>query len=518
MAMELPDEAISYDYRSTLVPVQEDWTPAAELRAQHLIPPQRLKDLLPRLNQCRSLVVAEREAREVSPDGQPLQAGFIDLPQHQLDQFRRKGDTSVMGQCINTAQRLREDADTVVFLGTAGSALGARALFQALRPVYHNELSSTQRLGIPRAFFAGDHTDNDALQDLLDMIQLTCVDPERREERWAVVVANKSGSSLEPAIAQRLFRREAAEYYGSRSEWLTRLFVAITGPTSKLRDLFTAAGHGEDTLFPFPDNVGSRFGVFTAAGLLPAALLGLDVRALLLGAAAMTRRFLEEPFDRNPVLQYAAVNYLLAEELGKPLRVLSVWSPKLAGVGYWYDSLVSESLSRQGRGPTPLTCVQPGDLDTRGQQFQEGPRDRVVNNLLVQGPRLTPIALQMADRNEDDLNQFNRKKLTEIVQATHQASSRAYFEAARPTADLILPGLTEHALGQLLQMLMLATVVEGRLMGINPYGQPGVEVYQRHLRDALRATKPALAGHVPSAADQSTTRAGADQSIKEEEG
>ena len=127
--------------------------------------------------------------------------------------------------------------------------------------------------------------------------------------------------------------------------------------------------------------------MFTPAGLLPAAVMGLDVRALLLGAAAMTQRFLEEPFERNPVLQFAAVNYLMTEECDKPLRVLSVWSKKLEALGLWYDQLLAESLGKQGRGPTPLTTVQTRDLHARGQQHQEGPRDRVINNLVVKTPQ-----------------------------------------------------------------------------------------------------------------------------------
>jgi len=210
------------------------------------------------------------------------------------------------------------------------------------------------------------------------------------------------------------------------------------------------------------------------------------VRAMLLGAAAMTRRFLEEPFERNPVLQYAAVNYLLAEEHGKPTRVLSVWSKKLGGVGLWYDQLLAESLGKRGRGPTPLTAVETSDLHSRGQQHQDGPRDKVINNVVVRGPRHPPILIGMADRNEDDLNALNRKGLPDLMQAALRATNQVYFEAARPTADLIVPTLSEHTMGQLLQMLMLATVVEGRLMGVNPYGQPGVEAYKKYVKAALK--------------------------------
>src|SRR5262249_57576025 len=134
-------------------------------------------------------------------------------------------------------------ADRVMLVGVGGSYFGARALFDALRTEYHNELPPEARLGTPRIYFEGNNVDNDALQDLLDLIQITCVDPERREERWAVVTISKSGATLEPAVALRVFRREAAEYYGLRSEWLRALFAAVTGPTSKQRDLLRASRH-----------------------------------------------------------------------------------------------------------------------------------------------------------------------------------------------------------------------------------------------------------------------------------
>src|SRR5207253_9096434 len=163
--------------------------------------------------------------------------------------------------------------------------------------------------------------------------------------------------------------------------------------------------------------IGGRYSAFPAAWLLPAALMGLDVRAILLGAAAMTRRFLEEPFERNPVLQYAAVNYLMTEELNKPIRVLAAWSKKLEGLGLWYDQLLAESLGKQGRGATPLTAVQTRDLHSRGQQHQHGTRDKMINNLVVKSPRTVPITIGMADRNEDDLNAMCRKTLSELMDA-----------------------------------------------------------------------------------------------------
>jgi glucose-6-phosphate isomerase len=485
--MQLPDEAITYNYQSLLVTPVEEWSLGAEMRGRHFLPPGRLKDLAPRLMQVRSQVAAERELRQPPPELLPLEAGFIDLPQQTLDQHRRQGDASVLGRVLTQAARLREQADRVVILGIGGSAAGARALFEALRSAYHNELPPEVRLGVPRIYFEGDNADSDALQDLLDLLENTCVDPEIREERWAVLVISKSGDTLETAAAHRVLRRSAADYYTSnRAERLKDLFRVVTGAAGKLRDLARAEGRKEEDVLTIPDNVGGRYSVFTPVGLLPAAVMGLDVRALLLGAAAMTKRFLEEPFERNPVLQYAGVNYLMGEEFGKPLRVLAIWSKKLEALGRWYDQLLSESLGKQGCGPTPLTTVQTRDLHSRGQQHQDGPRDRLINNLVVKSPRAPAIPVGMADHNEDGLNALCRKTFPDILDAALRGTNQAYQEAARPTADLVVPTLSEHTMGQLLQMLMLATVVEGRMMGINPYGQPGVEAYKRNMQKLLR--------------------------------
>jgi glucose-6-phosphate isomerase len=484
--MQLPDEAISYSYQSLLVPAKEAWTPAAELRAQHYLPSQALKDLMPRLLQVRSQVAAEREPRPVPPELAPIEAGFIDLPQKTLDQHRKQAESSTLGRVLSQAARLRDQCDRVVVMGIGGSCLGARTLFGALRSAYHNELSAEARLGIPRVYFEGSGADNDALQELLDLLQQTCVDPEIRGERWGGVVISKSGDTLETAAAFRALRREMMEYYGLHSPRRRELVVPVTGTSGKLRELCKADGYSDDDILTIPDDVGGRFSVFTPAGLLPAAIAGLDVRALLLGAAAMTRRFLEEPFERNPVLQFAGVNYLMTQQRDKPTRVLAIWSSKLEALGTWYDHLVASSLGKHGQGPTPLSVVHSRDLHTRGQQHQEGTRDKLITNLVVKTPRLPPIMVGMMDNNGDDLNQLNRKGLPDLSAAALQGVKQSYADAARPTAELLVPTASEHTMGQLLQMLMLATVVEGRLMGINPYGQPGEEAYRKPMWAVLK--------------------------------
>ncbi len=486
--MQLPDETVEYQYGRLITPPPDSWTPLAELQAAHLLAEDRVDQVKAKLNTVRGQVAAERELQNPPPRLQPLQAGFIDLPQKTLDSFRRKGDASELGRVLRLAQRLKENADRVVVLGIGGSYLGAKALFDALCHGYHNELPAKMRMGKPRVYFEGNNVDNDALAELLELFENACVDPELAEERWGAIVISKSGGTMETAAAYRAVRAEMTKFYGPKSGWLNQLLVPVTGPNGKLRDLARADGIADDDTLTIPDDVGGRFSVFTPVGLLPAAVMGLDVRALLIGAAAMTRRFLEEPFDRNPVLQYAAVNHLMAEEKGKNTRVLAVWSKKLESLGFWYDQLLSESLGKNNRGATPITSVYTRDLHSRGQQHQEGTRDKVINNLIVRQPKHPPILLGMSDRNEDDLNRFSRKGLPDILDAAIQGTNQAYADAARPTADIILPGVNEYVVGQLMQMLMLATVVEGRLMGTNPYGQPGVEAYKKNMMALLKAS------------------------------
>lgn len=488
--MQIPDEAIAYQYQNLLAPLLEEWTPAAELRQQHFLPQAKLRDLIPRVLQVRSQIAAERDLKQVPADMMPLDAGFIDLPQKLLDQHRRQNDASTLGRILKIAGRVRDEVDNFVILGIGGSYMGARALFEAMRSTYHNNLPAKDRAGTPRIFFEGNNADNDSLQELFDMLSITCVDPDRREERWGVTVISKSGGTLETAVAYRAIRREIAEYYGAHSPKTKNLVVPITGDTGKLRALCLADGYPEENILTIPNDVGGRFSIFTPVGLLPAAVMGLDVRALLLGAAEMTKRFMDERFETNPVLQYAAVNFLMNTHCHKPIRVLSVWSRKLEALGLWYDQLLAESLGKHGVGPTPLTAVETRDLHSRGQQHQEGARDKVINNLVLKSWKHQPIMVGMADRNEDDLNAFNRKGLPDIMSAALRGTNQAYFEAARPTADIVMPLISEHTLGQWMQMMMLATVVEGRLMGVNPYGQPGVEAYKKNMHTLLKAPPP----------------------------
>jgi glucose-6-phosphate isomerase len=175
----------------------------------------------------------------------------------------------------------------------------------------------------------------------------------------------------------------------------------------------------------------------------------------------------------------------MEQQRAATIRVLSVWSKALEAVGLWYDQLLAESLGKDQRGATPLTTVNTRDLHSRAQQHQEGCRDKLITNVILDGWRCDPLPVGHSQLDHDGLNDVAEKTLPEIMTAAIQGTNQAYQEDGRPTADIHLPVSTEAYLGQLFQMLMLATVLEGRLIGINPYGQPGVEKYKINMNRNL---------------------------------
>ena len=421
----------------------------------------------------------------VPAEKDPLDAGFIELPARLLAEYEQRGDESELGRLLACAEMLREELDRLVVLGIGGSYMGLRALFEGLCDPFHNELPRDLRGGVPRLYFEGNNVDNDALQSLQTLLRSQCTDPTDFAQRWGIVVISKSGGTLETAVAFRLFREQLEQYYGADSRESTRYVGPVTGETGKLRDFSNARGYQET--FPIPDGVGGRFSIFTAVGLLPAAILGIDVLRLLEGAADITKTFREAPLGENPVLDYTAVCHLLEKHAGLNTRILSTWGKKLEASGLWYDQLLAESLGKHEKGALPLTIVNTRDLHSRGQQHQEGVRDKLITNVIVGQPNDPPVAVPQLpnDRNQDQLNKFAGKTLPEVLTAAIQGTNKAYADVNRPTADIVLPELSAYTLGQFYQMLMLSTVLEGRLIGINPYGQPGVEAYKQNMNAIL---------------------------------
>ncbi len=461
---------ITYDYSHLIA--QNDDKPFAQ---QTGLLPADLKWLVPQLEAAREEVLADREIfQQGSPlaeEKKPLDAGFFSLPERLLKQ-----DRQLLDEIITAADSLAKEVDRVIILGIGGSYMGARAIFEACCHPYHNELLRKARGGRPRIYFEGNNVDNDALQGLLDLVE--------GDDDWAIVVVSKSGETLETAVAFRLFLEALRKSCQDDKEKLQRRIIPVTGKQGRLRDLARALGC--TTILPVPEGVGGRFSILSAVGLLPAAIMGLDVIQLLEGAMAMNHRFCTAAPLENPPLAYAGISRLMETRRGALIRVLSTWGKKLEAVGLWYDQLLSESLGKNGQGATPITVVNTRDLHSRGQQHQEGRRDKLITNLIVAEPYRVALAIEKSNFDQDKLNELAGKTLPDILCAAIRGTNEAYNEDFRRPAFIRLPRLDEFCLGQLLQMLMIATVAEGRMMGVNPYGQPGVQAYKKNMSAILR--------------------------------
>ena len=296
------------------------------------------------------------------------------------------------------------------------------------------------------------------MQGLLDLVE--------GDNDWGIIVISKSGGTLETAVAFRIFMEALRKSCGGDQDKIRRRVIAVTGQKGRLREL--AAAIGCQDIFPIPDGVGGRYSVLSAVGLLPAAVMGLDVQHLLEGAVAMNRRFRTAPPLDNPVLDYAGLGLLMEGRRGATIRVLSTWGKALEAVGLWYDQLLSESLGKIGAGATPLTVVNTRDLHSRGQQHQDGRRDKLITNLVVERTHREWIAIERSDFDQDQLNALTGKTLPEILAAACAGVNQAYAEDCRRTATIRLPRLDEASLGSFSRCSCWPRRSKGRLTGINP--------------------------------------------------
>ena len=466
-------ELISFDFAGTLI-------------EQTGISKQMLDDLASPLSGIRDEMYGEDLAMmggaiPIPSAKLPLDAAFMDLPDRLLAAYDEQREASELGKILATAKRIRESVDRVVVIGIGGSYMGARALMDSCCEPYFNELSRADRGGRPRIYFEGNNVDNDATQGLLHLLKQTSHNDEFGG-RWAIVVISKSGGTIEAAVALRQFLRSLEEQLGP--DQLPDLVVPITGETGKLASLADEIGCRDR--FLVPDGVGGRFSILSPVGLLPAAIMGLDIVSLLQGAWLMNGHFQSAAASENVVLNYVGINHLAEKIAGCNLRLLSVWSKSLESLGLWYDQLLAESIGKNDVGATPLTIVNTRDLHSRAQQHQQGSRNKIINNLVVHAWRTEGLSIGTSSRNQDALNELADKTLPELMAAAIAGTNEAYLDDGRPTTTLTLPRADEHSIGQTLQMLMLATVVEGRLLGVNPYGQPGVEMYKKNMNRILR--------------------------------
>ena len=398
--------------------------------------------------------------------GSASDAAFIDRPERLLSAYHSARPASELFAILGTARRLREAVDRIVVLGAAGSSLGVRALFESCCHPCHNELSRGERGGRPRLSFAGFNFDNDAVRGLLELLDGAgrAGRPADLLDRWALVVASGSDAAPATAVETRVLLAALFAAVGGNRGTLSELFVPITSSSAALADLARAVAC-RDT-FEIPSGDATAVSVFTAAGLLPTATAGIDVVRLLEGAATLNRRFREAPVAENPVLRFVGAARLAEDRLGATLRVVACWSRRLESLGLWYGRLLAESLG-DGGGVAPPAAVVARDLPLVAGE--RGPRgSRLILNLFGGEPRCDRLALPPLDGpacNADGLDDLVGQSWPEMLARDFASTAEACARGQRPAVGLILPRIDEHAVGQLLQLLMLATAVEARLEG-----------------------------------------------------
>lgn len=392
-------------------------------------------------------------------------SGFLSLPYQKEE---------LIESIQATANKIGRTSDIFIVLGIGGSYLGAQALFNALLPSYYNELPREGRNRHPRIYFDGNNIDTNSLNDLLNL--LPSETPKGLFETFSLNVISKSGGTIETALAFRILHQKAKQLYGNDCS----KYVVITTDAEK-GNLKSLAEKEKYTSFVIPNSVGGRYSVLSPVGLFPAAVMGIDIKKLLEGAANMASRCKSDNIWQNPAYLYAAIQYLFYKEKKKNISLWVSWSKALESLGMWYDQLCAESLGKGGIGRVPINSVNTRDLHSRGQEIQEGERNTVITNLIVKEPK-NNITLSHDDENIDNLNYLADKNLHGmLLDGAFEGTSFAYTKDQRPNMTISLPKLDAYSLGQLIFMLEVSTVAEGYLLNINPLDQPGVESYKNFM-------------------------------------
>ena len=420
------------------------------------VAPGELANLAPRLQDARLAVLGGDVApRHATPPAEAhTLTRLLELPEQLLDDYVDHREHSQLGRILQTARRLQPVVDRVLVLGSCDWWLGARVLMDACCEPYFNELSRSQRGPRPRLYFLDNPLDNDAARGLLALLT-EGRSPRRLEDRWALIAIGGADASVETAVAFRLFLDALRQFCGERD--LAERVVPITGPRGWLWAACGAIGcRDRHTLQPVAEYRG--FSAFSAAGLLPAAILGLDVVRLLEGASQMNDHFRTAAPGANAVLDFAGVAHLVAQKCGAAPRILQVWARSLESVGRWYDQLLAASHGTSAQAVTPVTAL-PAD-DQGGYPVR---RAGMLTDVVVDQWRCDPWPVGPVPRGPSVLNGVAGSTLPELMAKATDGIVEIHRQGGQPAGRIRLPRVDEWTVGQLLQMLMLATVIEGIL-------------------------------------------------------
>ena len=383
--------------------------------------------------------------------------GWINLPvDYDKEEFAR---------IEKAAEKIREDSDVLIVIGIGGSYLGARAANEFLNHSFYNNLDKSVRKA-PEIYYAGNSISGTYLKHLLDILG---------DRDFSVNVISKSGTTTEPAIAFRIFKDLAEKKYGKEGA-AKRIYATTDKARGALKTLADAEGY---ETFVVPDDVGGRYSVLTAVGLLPIAATGVNIQELMQGAADMRGRCFALTTDENDSMLYAAVRNLFLRK-GKSIELLSNYEPSMHYVSEWWKQLFGESEGKDRKGLYPASVDFTTDLHSMGQFVQDGSRIMFETVMNVEEPKET-VVLEKAEEDLDGLNYLAGKDMTYVNSCAMQGTLLAHTDGDVPNLVVNIKDQTPYTLGQLFYFFEFACGVSGYILDINPFNQPGVESYKKNM-------------------------------------
>ena len=383
--------------------------------------------------------------------------GWIDLPvDYDKEEFARIKEA---------AGKIQKDSDVLLVIGIGGSYLGARAAIEFLRHSFYNTVSKEIRK-TPEIYFVGNSISSTYIKHLMDVIG---------GRDFSINMISKSGTTTEPAIAFRVFKAMLEKKYG-KEEAAGRIYATTDKARGSLKNLATEEGYES---FVVPDDVGGRFSVLTAVGLLPIAVSGADINKLMEGAQAGRKAALEAPFEENDALKYAALRNILLRK-GKSIEILANYEPSVHYVSEWWKQLYGESEGKDQKGIFPASVDLTTDLHSMGQFIQDGSRNMFETVINIETSR-EEILLEEEPVDLDGLNYLAGKSVDFVNKSAMNGTILAHTDGQVPNFMVTVPEVNEFYLGQLFYFFEFACGVSGYLLGVNPFNQPGVESYKKNM-------------------------------------
>ncbi|WP_077358365.1 glucose-6-phosphate isomerase [Virgibacillus halodenitrificans] len=380
--------------------------------------------------------------------------GWVDLPEtYDQEEFAR---------IKNCADKIRNDSDILLVIGIGGSYLGARAALDMLTHSFQNLLSKEQRKA-PQIIFVGNHMSSSYIAELFDIIEGKDV---------SINVISKSGTTTEPAIAFRIFKKHLEEKYG-KEEASKRIYATTDKKKGALKTLADQSGF---ETFVIPDDVGGRYSVLTAVGLLPIAVGGISIEQIMNGAQTAMKDLSTPVLADNPAYQYAAIRNILYNK-GKTIEMLINYEPQLQYFAEWWKQLFGESEGKDQKGIYPSSANFSTDLHSLGQYVQDGRRD-IFETVLHVNKSNKEIFIEEDEDNLDGLNYLAGKSIHDINNKAFQGTLLAHTDGNVPNLVLEIPALDAFTFGYLVYFFEKSCAISGYLLGVNPFDQPGVEAYK----------------------------------------